>query len=517
MKHSSIARAALVVAAGFVSASSAVWADVFSTVPAPETAGYRLVYDLNIPDTAQFNTNAIPYTTDNSAAIAPGSFNRIGYYLELDGGQYAFASMEAFTGFASKTGIPKLGSGAAFQRDVANLNVVSNVSGVVTGDGMTGGNIEFWPSNYSAGNTRPVPGPVPNASGTLFDWGDLANNNGGTANGYGTFQIHNHATGTGLPQTVIAYNRWGNAGGTAGSFSDLGIGSNTVVASGQTNVTPDWTFRQNANTYTVKRLQVVVNSLPMAPGTPPPAQVVTDAPELAGYRHVYTLNMSNGANWNLAGVPYAVDNSALIGSGTFGRVAYYLELQTATGSRQWVEVSMDAFTTDPTKVGVPAIPSAAFFQRRVSNLKVSSNSTSITSGSFAEGNIEFWPSNYTAATSGTVPGGSDTTLDFDDSGASTANGYGSFQIHNFSLKQTILAYNHWGDNLTGQTDIGIGNDPNTTRSQYNPDWTFIGNANTYTLKNLYVFVDTVPEPSCTALIAAAGLLLLRRRRGAVAC
>ena len=62
---------------------------------------------------------------------------------------------------------------------------------------------------------------------------------------YGSFQIHNH----GAAQTLFAYNRWGGAGGNG----DLGIGNQ---GAGE----PDWTFAQNANTYTTKNLQILVRT-----------------------------------------------------------------------------------------------------------------------------------------------------------------------------------------------------------------------------------------------------------------
>src|SRR3954465_5610548 len=115
MRRSSIARAALVAAAGaVVSQSSPVLADVFTNVPSSETAGFQLIYDLNIPTVANYSAAAAPaYTVNNAAGISPGSFGRVAYYLELDTGsgpQYVYASMDRFTPYANKTGVPYLGS-----------------------------------------------------------------------------------------------------------------------------------------------------------------------------------------------------------------------------------------------------------------------------------------------------------------------------------------------------------------------------------------------------------------------
>ena len=57
------------------------------------------------------------------------------------------------------------------------------------------------------------------------------------------------------------------------------------------------------------------------------------------------------------------------------------------------------------------------------------------------------------------------------------------QVHNFGQRQTVFAVNHWSSG--GGADIGIGNSPGAQL-----DWTFTGNANSYTSKRLRVFVRT---------------------------
>ena len=69
-----------------------------------------------------------------------------------------------------KIGVPTVKSGAHFQRNVANMNVYSNVKGIVAGTGLAGGNIEFWPNNYGPANSA----NVPNASAEVCDFGDAA-------------------------------------------------------------------------------------------------------------------------------------------------------------------------------------------------------------------------------------------------------------------------------------------------------------------------------------------------------
>lgn len=204
-----------------------------------EAGNYTLAYSLAIPNSSAFNLGPIPYTVDNHASIANGSFSRIAYYLELQraGGElmYAYASMDAFTSDASKIGVPSASSGGFFQQTVSNMNVFSNVAGVVNGTGIGTGNIEFWQYDYSRTNSAGVPGA---ASGN-YDFGDRPDG----AGTYGSMQIHNY----GAQQTVIGYNNWGGSGNNA----DLGLGN---YAGGN----PDWTFAFNAAGYTLKNLEVLV-------------------------------------------------------------------------------------------------------------------------------------------------------------------------------------------------------------------------------------------------------------------
>jgi hypothetical protein len=122
---------------------------VFTNVP--EAAGYSLVYELPIANTVNYNTTAPAYTVNNSANFAPGSYDRIAYYLELQTGagslEYVYASMDQFTTDVTKIGIPRTGTNEVFQRFVTNMNVASNKAGIVTGTGFQTGNIEFWNSN----------------------------------------------------------------------------------------------------------------------------------------------------------------------------------------------------------------------------------------------------------------------------------------------------------------------------------------------------------------------------------
>ncbi|MCM2373874.1 sialate O-acetylesterase [Aporhodopirellula aestuarii] len=207
--------------------------DFVSTLPIGDE--YQVVYDL---DLSKLGPN-IQYDTDNSDSVT--SFDRVGYLLELvtNSGEQrtVFVSMNAFTNDVTKIGIPTISSGAHFQCSVDSLDVFTNVDGITTGSGIATGNLEFWPNNYNATNAANVKG----ASSQTYDFGDAPSN---PVDGYGSMQVHNHAT----KQTLFAINKW-----RAGVKADIGIGN----SSGETH---DWTFTSNADTYASKRLRVYVRT-----------------------------------------------------------------------------------------------------------------------------------------------------------------------------------------------------------------------------------------------------------------
>ena len=201
----------------------------------PEAKNYQLVYQLDLDKLGA----DIHWDVDNRAKIqAP--FDRIAYCLELVDGngvaQDVYVSMDAFTDSLDKIGVPTLQSGARFQQNVAHLNVFSDVTGLVTGTDLAGGNLEFWPNNYGPNNSA----NVPNASATVYDFGDEPTD---PADGYGSMQVHNHDA----KQTIFALNHW-----REGQKADLGIGNSPTG-------NPDWTFTGNAGNFKSKRLRVLVH------------------------------------------------------------------------------------------------------------------------------------------------------------------------------------------------------------------------------------------------------------------
>jgi sialate O-acetylesterase len=203
-------------------------------VNVPEAKHYQLVYDLDLNKLGP----ELNYQANNSVRLEK-PFDRVAYFLELTGAdgntEYIYVSMDAFTDKLEKIGVPTLKSGARFQQNVGNLNVYSNVKGIVSGAGLKGGNIEFWPNNYGPGNSA----GVPNASSQVWDFGDEISD---PADGYGSMQVHNHDA----KQTLFALNHW-----REGNRADVGIGN-------QPTGNPDWTFAGNAGSFEAKRLRVLV-------------------------------------------------------------------------------------------------------------------------------------------------------------------------------------------------------------------------------------------------------------------
>ncbi len=456
-------------------------AEVLANVGAASD-GYELVYSLDLPATGNFNAVS-PYGVDFSSETGP--FSRVAYYLELQVGagpiEYVWASMDAFTTNVERICIPTVASGAFFQQSVANLDIVSSAgSNVTPGTGLATGNIEFWPSNYTEANAAGVAG----ANASTFDFGD---GGAGTSAGYGSMQIHNHGAG----QTLFALNHWG----VDASPLCLGIGNRPTSH-------PDWTFADNAAGYSRRVMHIMVLPTPPTPPTPAPANVLANVPEASDYKLVYSLdipaagNLAAGAGF----ADYSFNDSAR--TDEFSRVAYYLEIQkTGDPGPTFVWVSMEAFSNERGKIGVPSVASGGFWQRTVADINVVSNSGAVTAVTGGSGNLEFWPGNYNGTN--VVPiSGATNDFDFGDGGASAGFGHGSMQVHNYLAGQTLFALNHWGanGNTTNVPAVGIGNDP---AGGVNTDYTFNYNANSYDIRRrLHVLVKPGPSPTPSGPIFA---------------
>jgi hypothetical protein len=140
-------------------------------------------------------------------------------------------------------------------------------------------------------------------------------------------------------------------------------------------------------------------------------------------------------------------------------------------------------------------------KQNVTNIVVTSDYSAVKTGSYAQGRIEFWPYNYAQGNTGYAPFGNDSLYDWDDSHAVGSDGYGSYQVHNLTDTQTIMA---WNRHVAGSVpDLGFG-----SRATDHPDWTFAGNAewNTTNFK-VEVFVGTSVSASTINAPVASGTQL----------
>ena len=207
---------------------------------------------------------------------------------------------------------------------------------------------------------------------------------------------------------------------------------------------------------------------------------ISDIPEANGYNVIYQIDIPANASYGNNMPGYSVNNSGK--PVDFSRVAYFFELIDKDGAEQYAFASMDKFTDDLKKIGIPVFASKAFFFQKVNNLTVRSNVPSVIACTdFDGGNIEFSPSNYGQGNSRNIPGASNDRYDFGDDSSGNSTGYGSMQVHNWKEKQTVFAVNHWGG--SGTLDVGIGNSK-SDRS----DWTFDQNADRYQTIRLTVLV-----------------------------
>ncbi|HEV3028727.1 MAG TPA: hypothetical protein VG457_14205, partial [Planctomycetota bacterium] len=220
---------------------------------------------------------------------------------------------------------------------------------------------------------------------------------------------------------------------------------------------------------------VPTSSLRAGKGEP---DLLVQIPEARPFLLVYDLDLAK------VGLPvkYDVDHHA-DAARPFDRIAYLMELQKNGEPVHYVFVSMDAFTDDITKIGIPEVSNGARFQQKVSSMNVHSNVEGLATGIGLDGgNIEFWTNNYGPGNAAGVPGASEAVYDFGDQMTDPVDGYGSMQVHNYKAGQTIFALNHWRDG-GGGADLGIGNS-----SGPNPDWTFTRSAGSYSFKRLRVLV-----------------------------
>lgn len=167
------------------------------------------------------------------------------------------------------------------------------------------------------------------------------------------------------------------------------------------------------------------------------------------------------------------------------KFAYLLELEGKDGDTTYCFAEMDAFAEV-----APTLPSDNFGTRtlraKLTNLKVRSNSSEVKTRDLPFGGfMEFYDTNYATARMAEPAGGDDKKHDFNDTprpGTVNGLGYGCFQIHDLTKKDTLMAFNHF-NNGSVPCDIGIGRG----RGEH-PDWTFARNAASYKTRRFSVWV-----------------------------
>ncbi|MBQ9454916.1 MAG: PEP-CTERM sorting domain-containing protein [Thermoguttaceae bacterium] len=440
--------------------------------------GYHTVYELSLPTSMNYSTTEPAYSVDNTARLAADNYKieKIGYYFSLkssgtDTTEWVGITMDAFTSDYTKMGVPTFGSGAVFQQYVTNMAYKSNAAALnngtinaASGIRVKKGNIEFWPNNYNGNNAL----DIPNAQ-TNYDFGDTRDGGGN----YGSMQIHDHENKT----VVMAINNW-NGGGNC-----MGIGNNTQY-SGNNQINPDWTFANTASVYSDRQLGVYVKYLFDDVTNGQRAAVETDS---ARMERVYQYEVSQGGNTPSA--DFTANVNSLSGM-PIDRVGYYYRL-TKGSSVDYAYVSYDALDkTSRTKLGIPEKQNF-MFQTGVKNMTVYSNVANVENGTGLTGNVEIWSTDYATANGANVPGADGNTYDFGDTPSGSGNGHGSFQIHNTTKGQTVIAYNN---HRAPNPSVGIGNNLSG-----HPDWTFITNGNNYDS----VTLDVLASPAIAPMMAEA--------------
>lgn len=155
----------------------------------------------------------------------------------------------------------------------------------------------------------------------------------------------------------------------------------------------------------------------------------------------------------------------------------------------------------------PDLTNANTIQRNVTNMVVDSNYSGVRTGTFALGRLEWWPYNYAQSSGPIAPNNNLNTYDWDDSFVSGSGDHGSFQVHNLTDTQTVLA---WNMHRTGTQELGMGN----ATSGSNPDWTGVGGVWTNAGFKVQIFVGdsvtigTVSQPTFAGSLAKGSVTTL---------
>ena len=193
----------------------------------------------------------------------------------------------------------------------------------------------------------------------------------------------------------------------------------------------------------------------------------------------------------------------------FSQVRWRMEL-TVGATAYYVDAYFDKWAgATLADLQFPDYANLLILQKNVSNLVVTSNYPTVKNGSYALGRIEVWPYNYTQTASGITPAGSSSTFDFDETYSPGASGHGTFQLHNLTDTQTVLAWNRSRYNDNAETGFGpclIG--ANLATPCTNPDWTLETGLGVSGFK-FQVYIGTAAPSASTVGISVASSAVYR--------
>eukprot|EP00957_Ditylum_brightwellii_P020729 1562665-Ditylum_brightwellii.AAC.1 len=206
------------------------------------SAKYLLYADLGLPPSPNYSRPNIP---DYSYGTVPfDEFDHVAYFMELEnetfGHQWIWVDLAPLSDKINQHGLPVDVLNFYHEGAKGSANIVSNQPNIAPEGSVTEDvNVEMWCKDNGRFNALAIPG----ASSSTYDFGNV----GSTSGSYGSFQIHSITSKSAL----FAYNRWG---GARSGVTDIGIGNNP------SNHHLDWTFEQNAEKYSLKKLSIVARA-----------------------------------------------------------------------------------------------------------------------------------------------------------------------------------------------------------------------------------------------------------------
>lgn len=477
--------------------SAAIVSELTQYVGAETLEGWELLFAADIPVQCNVNNGygintqwqqENFYRKDRRVQFAAvdAHTERIAYCLVLEPKegttQYAWTAMDAFTQNVQQMAVPELGY--YLQECVTNLDVKSNVAGVVNVTGSQSGIIEFTAGQYTMDPNQSLLPTIGDRGAYSFDWND-SGFSAAPENRYGCMQVHNW----GDQQTVWAFNHF-NDNNTPG----LGIGNQSI--SGHT----DWTLANNAADFTSRKLYGLVKRTI----TPPTAHIASNEyPLPANFAQVDEANEYKLLYyWQVPaqGISdYTYDGRAQIRG--FDRVAFYFHLKDKVSVDKWVWTSMDAYTDNVNELGIPGKDARFAFRQKVNDLNVyaSENIATlsvdqggvVTGKHITTGNIEIHPSTFDRAPGLEGLGGDEgrDRYDWNDApGNPDSLSFGQWQVSNYGAGNIIF---NVGAFYWSSSSMGIGNNTDGSDSL---DWTLSWNASAFLERDLYVLVRPKYEP-----------------------